>query len=110
MAGTAAGERFWIDPVSLVSAACLCSALRERRKRTQYQHKKALGLSESEVPGYLYRVITHGEVVSNQLKPLSNGRMGFTRVYYSGGRYNTITGIGTNGFITTAFPTRRSDS
>lgn len=72
--------------------------------------KEALGLSESEVPGYLHRVITHGEVISNQLKPLSNGRMGYTRVYYYGGRCNIITGIGTNGFITTAFPTRRSDS
>lgn len=72
--------------------------------------KKALRLSESEVPGYLHKVITHGEVVSNQLRPLTNGRMGYTRVYYYGGRYNIITGIGTNGFITSAYPTRRSDS
>ena len=72
--------------------------------------KNALGLSESEVPRYLHRVITHGVVVSNQLKPLANGRLGYTRVYYYGGRYNIITGIGTNGFITSAYPTRRSDS
>ena len=72
--------------------------------------ENAMGLSESEVPRYLHRVITHGEVVSNRLKPLANGRMGYTRVYYYGGRYNVITGIGTNGFITSAYPTRRSDS
>lgn len=72
--------------------------------------EKAFGLLESEVPTYLYRVITRGEVVSNSLKTLANGRKGYTRVYYYGGRYNIITGIGTNGFIASAYPTTRSDS
>lgn len=70
--------------------------------------KSALGLSESEVPGYLYRVITHGRVESSRLKLIANGRMGYTRVYFYSGRYNIITGIGTNGFIASAYPTKRS--
>ena len=82
----------------------------EQQKAMQATSKKHWGLSESEVPGYLHKVITHGEVVSNQLRPLSNGRMGYTRVYYYGGRYSIITGIGTNGFIISAYPARRSDS
>ena len=70
----------------------------------------AFRLSEAEIPAYLHRVITYGDVVSNRLKSLPNGRMGYTRVYYYGGRYNIITGIGTNGFIISAYPTTRSDS
>jgi hypothetical protein len=43
----------------------------EQQKAMQATSKKHWGLPESEVPGYLHKVITHGEVVSNQLRPLS---------------------------------------
>ncbi len=69
---------------------------------------RAFGVSESEVASYLRSVIAHGEVVSNELKPIgSSGRMGYERVYYYEGNYHVVTGIGTNGFIVSAFPRRK---
>ena len=69
---------------------------------------RAFGVSEAEVASYLRTVITHGEVVSNELKPIgSSGRMGYERVYYYEGNYHVVAGIGTNGFIVSAYPKRR---
>lgn len=33
-----------------------------------------------------------------------NGRNGFERIYYFDKKYYVLTGIGTNGFIVTAYP------
>lgn len=67
--------------------------------------QKAFGLSKSEVPAYLEKVISNGDVVSNTLKPIGN-HMGYERVYYYNGNYHMVTGIGTNGFIVSAYPKR----
>lgn len=67
--------------------------------------QKAFGISRSEVPAYLEKVISNGKVVSNTLKPIGN-RMGYERVYYYNGNYHVVTGIGTNGFIVSAYPKR----
>ena len=68
--------------------------------------KKALGLESNQVSGYLQKVITHGNVVSNTIKPVRN-RMGFERVYNYEGNYYIVTGIGTNGFIISAYPHKK---
>ncbi|MBQ9006575.1 MAG: hypothetical protein IJ092_09405 [Atopobiaceae bacterium] len=69
---------------------------------------RAFGVSELEIASYLRTVIANGEVVSNELKPIgSSGRMGYERVYYYEGNYHVVTGIGTNGFIVSAFPRRQ---
>ena len=67
--------------------------------------QKAFGISRSEVPTYLESVITNGTVVSNKLKPIGK-RMGYERTYYYNGNYHVVTGIGTNGFIVSAYPKR----
>lgn len=68
--------------------------------------KKALGLESNQVSGYLKKVITYGNVVSNKIKPVGN-RKGFERVYSYEGNYYIVTGIGTNGFIVSAYPHKK---
>ena len=68
--------------------------------------KKALGLDESKVPEYLYKIITKGEVVENKTSQV--GKItGYTRTYYYEGNYYIVTAIGTNGFIVTAYPKKK---
>ena len=65
--------------------------------------ERSLGVSKDEIPDYLKKVISNGKVVSNKIK--NNGfRDGYERVYYYEGNYYILTGIGTNGFVITAYP------
>ena len=48
-------------------------------------------------------VVSNGRIISNELKRI-NGRDGFERIYYYDGKHYVLTGIGTNGFIVTAYP------
>ena len=52
---------------------------------------------------FLKKVISEGDVVSNMLKPVKN-RMGYERIYYYNGEFYLLTGVGTNGFISSAYP------
>lgn len=70
--------------------------------------KKALGLDSSQIPEYLQKVITYGSVISDTLKPIGN-RMGFERIYDYESNYYIVTGIGTNGFIISAYPHRKGE-
>ena len=63
----------------------------------------AFGISKERIPSFLKEVVTNGRVESNILKSI-NGREGFERVYYYDGRYYVLAGIGTNGFIVSAYP------
>lgn len=62
---------------------------------------RSLGLSKEDLPGFLKDVVSNGSVVSNMP---SKGGTGFNRVYDFDGSYYTVTAIGNNGFIVTAFP------
>ena len=64
--------------------------------------KRTSGLNVEEIPVFLERVVSQGVVVSNLP---SKARTGYTRIYDYDGSYYTVTGIGTNGFIVTAYPT-----
>ena len=67
--------------------------------------QRAFGISRSEIPAHIEKVITNGKVVNNQLKPVRN-RMGYERTYYYNGEYYVVTGIGSNGYIVSAYPKR----
>ena len=67
--------------------------------------QRAFGISRSEIPAHIEKVITNGTVVDNKLKPIRN-RMGYERTYYYNGEYYVVTGIGTNGYIVSAYPKR----
>ena len=60
---------------------------------------------KNEVKTNLRKVISQGDIVRNDLKPIGN-RMGYERVYYYEGEFCIITGIGTSGFIVSAYPHR----
>lgn len=67
--------------------------------------QRAFGISRSEIPSHIEKVITNGIVVDNKLKPVGN-RMGYERTYYYNGEHYVVTGIGTNGYIVSAYPKR----
>lgn len=69
------------------------------------QMATAFGIPKTEVEAYLRKVISRGSVVRNKLKPIGN-RMGYERVYYYEGEYHVVVGVGTNGFIVSAYPHR----
>lgn len=62
----------------------------------------AIGLTEESLPQFLEDVVSKGTVVSNIMANIGTG---YTRVYDYDGSYYTVTGVGTNGFIVTAYPT-----
>ena len=65
--------------------------------------EQAFGVPRSQVPAFLKEVVTNGNIVSNELKRVPGG-YGFERIYaYKGKRY-LLAGIGTNGFIVSAYP------
>ena len=65
--------------------------------------KDAFNVDAEQIPMYLKNVVCYGEVVSNKTV-VRNGRKGFERRYYYNGEYQVITGIGSNGFIVSAYP------
>ena len=65
--------------------------------------KRALGLQEKEIAPFLYEAIAKGRVISSVLKPIANGKLGYERVYYYEGNYYVVAGVGTNGFIVSAY-------
>ena len=67
--------------------------------------QRAFGITRTQVPAYLEKVITNGKIVDSKIKPVGN-RMGYERTYYYNGNYHVVTGIGTNGFIVSAYPKR----
>ncbi len=69
------------------------------------QIAKAFGIPKSEVEAYLHKVISQGSIVNNELKLIGN-RTGYERTYHYEGEYCIITGVGTNGFIVSAYPHR----
>ena len=65
--------------------------------------KNAFGISKEEIPSFLHKVISQGTVISNEYR-FVNGHMGYDRIYYYEGNHYVLTGIGSNGFIVTAYP------
>ena len=67
--------------------------------------QRAFGISRAEIPAYLEKVISNGKIVESKTKLIGN-RTGYERTYYYDGEYHVVTGIGTNGFIVSAYPKR----
>lgn len=64
----------------------------------------AFGIKTDEIALYLYNAITNGEMVSSSPSKIKGG---LDRVYEYDGYYYTFVGMGDNGFIVTAFPTKK---
>jgi len=68
--------------------------------------EKAFGVTRDNIPSYLAKVISNGTVVSNKLVK-KGSREGYERTYYYEGNHYVITGIGTNGFVISAYPKKK---
>ena len=64
--------------------------------------ERAFGVSKAHIPNYLNKVISQGEIVKNSLIKRGNKEC-FERIYYYEGKHYVVTGIGTNGFIVSAY-------
>lgn len=71
--------------------------------------ERAYGIKRDEVSSFLKNVLTEGTIVSNQLHSISGGKLGYERIYKYQGNYYTLVGIGTNGFIVSAYPISKED-
>lgn len=97
------GRIVWLEKGN--SSAGLEHILNGNGKSTGHaaDFEKAFGVSRTEIPLLLKNIISNGKIVSDTIKAV-NGRTGYERVYYYDGVHYLMTGIGTNGFIVTAYP------
>lgn len=65
--------------------------------------KRAVGINRKEIPDYLHKIITHGTIIKEVVKTFG-WKIGYERDYYYNGKYFVVTGIGTNGFLVSAYP------
>lgn len=63
-------------------------------------------IKEDDIPEYLRKAITYGVVVKNKVKMI-HGRQGYERVYKYDSKYYILAGIGLNGFVVSAYPTKK---
>lgn len=68
--------------------------------------ERAFGVSREQIPNYLEKVIRHGTVVDNKIVK-KGSREGYERTYYYEGKHYVITGIGTNGFVISAYQKKK---
>ncbi len=66
--------------------------------------KMEFNVSPDQVPSLMKSIISKGALVSNRQRLLQNGNIGIERIYFFGGKHYLLTGVGTNGFIVTAYP------
>ena len=79
------------------------AGLKHILQRHSQNFKDAFNIDASQIPAYLKNVIRYGKVVSSEIVT-KNGKQGFERRYNYNGNYYVITGIGSNGFIVSAYP------
>lgn len=68
--------------------------------------ERAFGISREQIPNYLEKVIRYGTVVDNKIVKRGS-REGYERTYYYDGKHYVVTGIGTNGFVISAYPKKK---
>lgn len=72
-------------------------------KRHAGDFAKKANVAEDEILFYPYRVISSGEVVESRVVK-RRGRKGYSRTYFYNGREYVLAGVGSNGFIVSAYP------
>lgn len=68
--------------------------------------KNAFGISREKIPSFLKSVFSKGTIIKESVIT-RNGRKGYERIYRYNGKYLILSGIGTNGFIVSAYPTTK---
>lgn len=65
--------------------------------------EKAFNISKNQIPNFLKNVMANAKIVSSKTK-IINGKQGYERKYEYNNKYIIVSGIGTNGFIVSAYP------
>ena len=71
------------------------------RHANDFQSKH--GISKSKISNHLNDVFTSGKVEYSRITQ-KNGRDGYERLYSHNRKYYLLTGVGTNGYIVSAYP------
>ena len=79
------------------------AGLRHIIKGHSADYQKAFGIDEKDIPKLLEQVISKGRVIICR-EVLKNGKKGFEKIYDYYDNYYIVSGIGTNGFIVSAYP------
>lgn len=100
------GQFIWFEKGN--DSAVLKHILNENKKNPGHKtdFEKAFGVKENDIPNFLKDFMSNGTIISNKLKIIGSIK-GYERIYENGGKYLVITGIGTNGFIVSAYPRRK---
>lgn len=70
------------------------------------QIAKKFSIAKSEVPRLMRNIIRDGRIISNKIRK-ANGREGYERIYEYKENRILLTGIGSNGFLVTAYPLKK---
>ncbi len=65
--------------------------------------RNKLGIEKYDIANTLYDIVKTGQIVSNRIK-LIKGRKNYERIYKYQGQYYVLAGIGSNGFLVSAYP------
>lgn len=82
------------------------SAGLEHILKHKFDFYNTVKIKEDDIPEYLRKAITYGVVVKNKVKMI-HGRQGYERVYKYDSKYYILAGIGLNGFVVSAYPTKK---
>lgn len=77
------------------------------RHAQDFQNKH--NISKTQISNHLNDVFSSGKIEYNRITQ-RNGRTGYERLYSYNGKYYLQTGIGTNGYIVSAYPISQSDA
>ena len=97
------GQTVWLETGN--SSSGLTHIISRHAKDFQNKH----GVTQANLNSHLNKVFTSGNVEYNRTTQ-RNGRMGYERLYNYNGKYYLLSGIGTNGYIVSAYPLSESDA
>ncbi len=97
------GQTVWLEKGNAASG--LEHIIDRHAKDFQAKHD----VSEAQIDNHLNTVFTEGKIEYNRTTQ-RNGHIGYERLYSHDGKYYLQTGIGSNGYIVSAYPISKEDA
>lgn len=91
------GQTVWLESGN--SGAGLEHIISRHEKDFQSKH----GISKSELPNHLNQIFSNGKVEYSRVAQRA-GRSGYEKLYSYNGKYYLLPGVGSNGYIVSAYP------
>jgi len=99
----ATGQTIWLEQGN--SSSGLTHIISRHVADFQSEH----GVAPTDLGSHLNTVFSSGEVEYSRITQ-RNGRSGYERLYSYNGNYYLLSGIGSNGYIVSAYPLSESDA